>query len=322
MKQIQVSKHGGPEELKLVDAPKPTPGPGQALVKIAASGVNFIDVYFRTGVNKADLPFTPGNEASGIVDSVGTGVTDVKPGDRVAYSMARGSYAEYALVPAVQLVPLPSTVDLNTAAAAMLQGMTAHYLTHTTWPLKPGDRCLVHAAAGGVGALIVQVAKMLGATVYGTVGTDAKAAIAKEAGADETIVYTRDDFAVEVKRLTDGKGLDVIYDSVGASTFLKGLDLLRPRGMMALFGNSSGPVEPINPYILYPKGSLFLTRPSLMHYLLTREELLWRAGDVLAWIGSGKLKLRVEKTYPLADAAEAHRDLEGRKTAGKLLLIP
>ena len=322
MKQIQVSKHGGPEELKLVDAPKPTPGPGQALVKIAASGVNFIDVYFRTGVNKADLPFTPGNEASGIVDSVGTGVTDVKPGDRVAYSMARGSYAEYALVPAVQLVPLPSTVDLNTAAAAMLQGMTAHYLTHTTWPLKPGDQCLVHAAAGGVGALIVQVAKMLGATVYGTVGTDAKAAIAKEAGADETIVYTRDDFAVEVKRLTDGKGLDVIYDSVGASTFLKGLDLLRPRGMMALFGNSSGPVEPINPYILYPKGSLFLTRPSLMHYLLTREELLWRAGDVLAWIGSGKLKLRVEKTYPLADAAEAHRDLEGRKTAGKLLLIP
>ena len=305
-----------------MDAPTPTPGAGQALVKIAASGVNFIDVYFRTGLNKAELPFTPGNEASGVVDSVGAGVTVVKPGDRVAYAMPRGSYAEYALVPADQLVPLPATVDMNTAAAAMLQGMTAHYLTHTTWPLKPGDKCLVHAAAGGAGRLVVQMAKMLGATVYGTAGTDAKAAIAKEAGADEVIVYTRDDFAVEVKRLTGGKGLDVIYDSVGASTFLKGLDLLRPRGMMALFGQSSGPVLPIDPAILNPKGSLFLTRPSLMHYLLTREELLWRAGDVLDWIGSGKLKLRVEKTYPLADAAEAHRDLEGRRTAGKLLLIP
>jgi NADPH2:quinone reductase len=322
MKQIQVSKYGGPEELKLVDASKPAPGAGQALVKIAASGVNYIDVYFRTGLNKADLPFTPGNEASGVVDSVGSGVTVVKPGDRVAYSMARGSYSEYALVPADQLVPLPSAVDMNTAAAALLQGMTAHYLTHTTWPLKPGDKCLVHAAAGGAGALVVQMAKMLGAIVYGTVGTDAKAAIAKEAGADETIIYTRDDFAVEVKRLTGGKGLDVIYDSVGATTFLKGLDLLRPRGMMALFGQSSGPVEPINPAILNPKGSLFLTRPTLMHYLLKREELLWRAGDVLKWIGSGKLKLRIEKTYPLADAAQAHRDLESRKTAGKLLLIP
>jgi NADPH2:quinone reductase len=322
MKQIQVSKYGGPEELKLVDAPKPAPGAGQALIKIAASGVNYIDVYFRTGLNKADLPFTPGNEASGVVDSVGSGVTVVKPGDRVAHSMARGSYSEYALVPADQLVPLPTTVDKNSAAAALLQGMTAHYLTHTTWPLKPGDKCLVHAAAGGAGALVVQMAKMLGAIVYGTVGTDAKAAIAKEAGADETIIYTRDDFAVEVKRLTGGKGLDVIYDSVGATTFLKGLDLLRPRGMMALFGQSSGPVEPINPAILNPKGSLFLTRPTLMHYLLKREELLWRAGDVLKWIGSGKLKLRIEKTYPLADAAQAHRDLESRKTAGKLLLIP
>jgi len=322
MKHIQVSKCGGPEELKLVDAPKPTPGAGQALVKIAASGVNYIDVYFRTGLNKADLPFTPGNEASGVVESVGVGVTEVKAGDRVAYAMTRGSYAEYALVPAVQLVPLPNNVDMNTAAAAMLQGMTAHYLTHSTWPLKPGDKCLIHAAAGGVGALVVQMAKMLGATVYGTAGTDAKAAIAKQAGADEAIVYTRDDFAVEVKRLTGGKGLDVIYDSVGATTFLKGLDLLRPRGMMALFGQSSGPVQPIDPAILNPKGSLFLTRPSLAHYVLTREELLWRAGDVLAWIGAGKLKLRVEKTYALADAAEAHRDLEGRKTAGKLLLIP
>ena len=217
MKQIQVAKVGGPEELKLVDAPKPTPGAGQALVKIAATGVNFIDVYFRSGIYKADLPLTPGNEAAGVVESVGAGVTVVKPGDRVAYSMARGSYSEYALVPAAQLVPLPDSVDMNTAAAAMLQGMTAHYLTHSTLALKPGDKCLIHAAAGGAGALIVQMAKMLGATVYGTVGTDAKAAIAKEAGADEIIVYTRDDFVAEVKRLTGGKGVDVIYDSVGAT---------------------------------------------------------------------------------------------------------
>jgi NADPH2:quinone reductase len=322
MKHIQVSKVGGPEELKLAESPKPAPASGQALVKIAASGVNFIDVYFRTGLNKADLPFTPGSEASGTVDSVGPGVTVVKPGDRVAYAMARGSYAEYALVPADQLVPLPKEVDFNTAAAALLQGMTAHYLTHSTFPLKPGDKCLVHAAAGGAGRLVVQMAKMLGATVYGTVGTDAKAVVAKEAGADETIVYTRDDFAVEVKRLTGGKGLDVIYDSVGASTFLKGLDLLRPRGMMALFGNSSGKVDPIDPAILNPKGSLFLTRPSLAHYVLTREELLWRAGDVFSWIGSGKLNILIEKTYALNDAAESHRDLEGRKTTGKLLLIP
>ena len=322
MKHIQVSKHGGAEELKLVESPTPAPGAGQALVRIAASGVNFIDVYFRTGLYKADLPFTPGNEASGIVESVGAGVTDLKPGDRVAYAMQRGSYAEYAVVPASQLVPLPDSVDFNTAAAAMLQGMTAHYLTHSTFPLKPGDRVLVHAAAGGAGRLIVQMAKMLGATVYGTAGSEAKAALAKEAGADEVIIYTRDDFAAKVKEFTKGKGLDVIYDSVGASTFLKGLDLLRPRGTMALFGQSSGPVDPIDPGILNPKGSLFLTRPSLAHHCLTREELLWRAQDVLGWIGSGKLKLRIDKTYPLANAADAHRDLEGRKTAGKLLLIP
>jgi NADPH:quinone reductase len=322
MKHIQVTKFGGPEELKLAESPKPTPAAGQALVRIAASGVNYIDVYFRTGLNKADLPLTPGSEASGIVDSVGPGVAAVKPGDRVGYAMARGSYAEYALVPADQLVPLPDKVDFNTAAAALLQGMTAHYLTHSTYPLKPGDKCLVHAAAGGAGRLVVQMAKMLGATVYGTVGTDAKAAIAREAGADEAIVYTRDDFAVEVKRLTGGKGLDVIYDSVGATTLLKGLDLLRPRGMMALFGNSSGKVDPIDPAILNPKGSLFLTRPTLAHYVLTREELLWRSGDVLSWIGAGKLKLLIDKTYALSDAAEAHRDLEGRKTVGKLLIVP
>ena len=326
MKHIQISNIGGPDVLKLVDSPKPSPGPGQALVKIAASGVNFIDVYFRNGHYKADLPFTPGQEASGVVESLGPDVTpnviNVKPGDRVAYAMQRGSYAEYAVVPAAVLVKLPGSVDFEHAASAMLQGMTAHYLTHSTCPLKPGDKALVHAAAGGTGRLIVQMAKMLGATVYGTAGNDEKAAIAKSAGADEVIVYTREDFVSEVKRFTGGKGIDVVYDSVGASTFLKGLDIIRPRGMMALFGQSSGPVQPIDPNILNPKGSLFLTRPSLAHHCLTREELLWRAGDVLAWIGSGKLELRIDKKYPLADAAQAHRDLEGRKTAGKLLLIP
>jgi NADPH:quinone reductase len=322
MKHIQISNTGGPDVMKLVDSPKPSPGPGQALVKIAASGVNFIDVYFRNGHYKADLPFTLGSEASGVVESVGANVTLPKPGDRVAYAMQRGSYAEYALVSAAQLVPLPDGVDLKTAAAAMLQGMTAHYLTHSTFPLKPGDKALVHAAAGGTGRLIVQMAKMLGATVYGTAGNDEKAAIARAAGADEVIVYTREDFVSEVKRFTSDKGVDVIYDSVGASTFLKGLDIIRPRGMMALFGQSSGPVQPIDPNILNPKGSLFLTRPSLAHHCLTREELLWRSGDVLGWIGAGKLQLRIDKTYPLADAAQAHRDLEGRTTAGKLLLIP
>lgn len=322
MKQIQISQYGGPEVMKLVDVPKPSPGPGQALVKVAASGVNFIDVYFRSGHYKADLPFTVGSEASGTVEAVGPNVTEVKPGDRVAYAMTRGSYSEYTLVAAAQLVTLPDHVDLKTAAAAMLQGMTAHYLTHSTFPLKAGDKALVHAAAGGAGLLIVQMAKMLGATVYGTAGTDAKAAIAKEAGADEAIVYTREDFAAEVKRFTDGKGVDVIYDSVGATTFLKGLDIIRPRGMMALFGQSSGPVQPIDPNILNPKGSLFLTRPSLAHYVLTREELLWRAGDVFKWIDSGKLKLKIDKTYALGDAADAHRDLEARRTSGKLLLIP
>jgi NADPH2:quinone reductase len=322
MKIIQVAKHGGPEELKLVDAPVPKPGPGEALVKIAASGVNFIDVYFRIGLYKADLPFTPGNEGAGTVEAVGPDVTEVAPGDRVAYAMHRGSCAEYAVVPTRVLVKLPDGVDLNTAAAAMLQGMTAHYLTHSTWPLKNGDKCLIHAAAGGAGRLLVQMAKMRGATVYGTAGTDEKAALAKEAGADEVIVYTKQDFVGEVKRFTGGKGVDVVYDSVGHSTFLKGLDVIRPRGLMALFGQSSGAVAPFDPSILNQKGSLFLTRPSLATHCLTREELLWRAGDVLNWIASGKLKLRIDGTYKLADAGQAHQDLEGRKTAGKLLLIP
>jgi NADPH2:quinone reductase len=324
MKLIQIDQTGGPEVLKLADAAVPVPAAGQALVRVAAAGVNFIDVYFRTGLYKAELPFTPGSEAAGVVEAVGpgSGPDAVQPGDRVAYAMVRGAYAEYALVPVAQLVKLPDAVDFTTAAAAMLQGMTAHYLTHSTFPLKQGDIALVHAAAGGAGGLIVQMAKLLGATVIGTAGTDAKADIARAAGADEVIVYTREDFVTEVKRITQGRGVDVIYDSVGASTFLKGLDALRPRGMMVLFGQSSGAVPPFDPGILNTKGSLFLTRPSLAHYAATREELLWRAGDVLKWIAEGKLKLRIDRTYPLAHAADAHRDLEGRKTAGKLILLP
>jgi NADPH2:quinone reductase len=320
MKIIQIAETGGPDVMKLADAPVPTPGPGQALIRVAASGVNFIDVYFRIGLYKADLPFTPGNEAAGTVEAVGNGVTDLQPGDRVAYAMHRGSYAEYTVVPAHQLVKLPRAVDFNTAAAAMLQGMTAHYLTHSSFPLKQGDKCLIHAAAGGAGRLVVQMAKMRGATVYGTAGSDEKAEIARSAGADEVIVYTREDFVAQVKKFTDGKGVDVVYDSVGQSTFLKGLDIIRPRGMMVLFGQSSGAVPPFDPSILNVKGSLFLQRPSLAHHCLTREELLWRSGDVLGWIAAGKLQLRIEKSYPLADAPQAHRDLEGRKTAGKLLL--
>jgi NADPH2:quinone reductase len=322
MKLIQISKFGGPEELKLVDGPIPTPGPKEALVKLGAIGVNYIDTYFRTGLYKADLPLTPGNEAAGVVESVGAEVTEVKPGDRVGYGMYRGSYTQYAVVPAASLVPLPPNVDFETAAAALLQGMTAHYLTHSTFPLKKGDKTLIHAAAGGAGRLTVQMAKMLGATVYGTAGTDAKAAIAKQAGADEVIVYTRDDFAAEVRKFTGGKGIDVVYDSVGATTFMKGLDILRPRGMMVLFGQSSGPVPPLDLNILNPKGALFVTRPSLGFYCATRDELLWRAGDVLRWIGEGKVTLRIEKKYPLADAPQSHRDLESRGMAGKLLLIP
>ena len=322
MKAIQLNQVGGPEKLQLAELAMPVPGPGQALVKIAASGVNFIDIYFRTGLYKADLPLVPGSEAAGVVEAVGPGVSEVAPGDRVAYAMVRGSYAEYAVAPAAQLVKIPDGVDFQTAAAAMLQGMTAHYLTHSTFPLKKGDVCLVHAAAGGAGRLTVQLARMLGARVFGTVSTPEKAAIAREAGADEVILYTSQDFEAEVKRLTGGRGVDVVYDSVGAATFLKGLNCLRPRGLMALFGQSSGPVAAFDPGILNAKGSLFLTRPSLAHHCLTREELMWRAGDVLRWIGTGELKLRIERTYPLAGAAEAHRDLEGRKTAGKLLLLP
>jgi NADPH2:quinone reductase len=320
MKAIRVFEPGGPEALQLTDVPTPVAGPGQALVRIAVSGVNFIDVYFRTGHYKAERPIALGNEAAGTVEAIGEGVTEVAVGDRVAYAMARGAYAEYAVVPAAMLVKLPETVGFEAAAASMLQGMTAHYLTHSTYPLKRGDTCLVHAAAGGAGGLVVQMAKMKGARVFGTVSTARKAEIAREQGADETILYTEQDFEAEVKRLTGGRGVDVVYDSVGKTTFEKSLGSLRPRGLLALFGQSSGPVPPVDLGILNPKGSLYVTRPGLGHYVATRDELLWRASDVLNWIGSGSLKLRIDRTYPLAEAAQAHRDLEGRHTAGKLLL--
>jgi NADPH2:quinone reductase len=321
MKAIQIAETGGPEKMQLVDIPQPQPGPKDALVKIAASGVNFIDVYHRIGLYKVDLPAVLGMEAAGVVEAVGKEVTEVRPGDRVAYAMSRGSYAEYAVVPAWQLVKIPDGIGLNSAAAAMLQGMTAHYLTHSTFHLKSGDTCLVHAAAGGTGRLIVQMAKMLGARVLGTTSTEAKAELARQAGIDEIIFYTRQDFEAEVKRLTSGRGVDVVYDSVGAPTYLQGLNCLRPRGMMVLFGQSGGKVPPIDPTTLNTKGSLFLTRPTLFHHCANREELLWRAGDVLQWIASDKLKLAIDRTYPLAQAAQAHRDLESRATAGKVLLI-
>lgn len=320
MKAIQVFEPGGPEQLQLVDAPIPVPGPNQALVRIAASGVNFIDIYFRTGLYKAEPPVAIGSEAAGTVEAVGAAVSEVAPSDRVAYAMTRGSYAEYAVVPASQLVKIPDGIDLDSAAAVMLQGMTAHYLTHSTFPLTSGQTCLVHAAAGGAGRLIAQMAKLRGARVLGTVSTEEKAAVAAKAGVDQPIIYTAVDFEAEVKRLTANAGVDVVYDSVGRTTFDKSLACLRPRGTLALFGQSSGPVPPIDAQILNTRGSLFLTRPSLAHHLLTREELLWRAGDIFTAMERGQLVLKVDQVFPLAGAAESHRALESRATTGKLLL--
>jgi NADPH2:quinone reductase len=322
MNAIRVHKTGAAEALVLDEVPVPEPKPGEARVKMEAIGVNFIDIYHRTGLYPLPSPFTIGMEGAGVVDAIGDGVTEVKKGDRVAYCMVVGSYAQYAVVPAWKLAPIPAGVDTKSAAALMLQGMTAHYLTHSTYALKKGETALVHAAAGGVGLLLVQVAKNLGATVLGTVSTEAKAALAREAGADHAILYTQTDFADEVRKLTEGRGVHVVYDSVGQSTFNKSLECLRPRGYMALFGQSSGPVPAFDPAVLVAKGSLFLTRPSLIHYTLTRDELLQRATDLFAWTASGKLKVRIEKTLPLSEAAEAHRLLEERKTTGKVLLLP
>jgi NADPH2:quinone reductase len=323
MKAIRVHATGGPEALRYEDVADPTPKAGEALVRVEAVGVNFIEVYFRTGVYKpAAYPFTPGGEAAGVVEAVGSGVTEVSPGDRVATVNAQGAYAERALVAAARLVRIPDGVTARQACAAMLQGMTAHYLATSTRPLGPGDTCLVHAAAGGVGLLLCAIAKKRGARVIGTASTPAKAALARAAGADEVILYTEQDFVAETKRLTGGKGVAAVFDSVGKTTFEKGLDVLVPRGTMALFGQSSGAAAAIDPQILNTKGSIFLTRPSLFAYIASRDELLARAGDVLAWVKDGSLPLRIDRELPLADAAAAHRALEGRGTAGKILLIP
>ena len=322
MKAIQVRQHGGPEVLELVDLPVPHPKSNEALVKIAASGVNYIDVNLRSGAYKAPMPFIAGQEGAGVVTAVGEEVKSLKPGDRVAWSGVLGSYAEYVAAPAEALVPVAANVSDHDAAAAMLQGMTAHYLCYDTYPLKPGDTALVHAAAGGVGLLLVQMAHHLGARVIGTVSSEEKAKLAREAGADEVIPYTKTDFEAETKRLTGGKGVDVVYDSVGKATFDKSLNVLRPRGTLVHYGSSSGPVPPIDPNVLAQKGSLFLARTTLAHFTATREELLARSGAVFGMIASGKLKLRIAHTYPLAEAQQAHRDLEGRKTTGKLLLLP
>jgi NADPH2:quinone reductase len=322
MKAVRVHQYGGPEVLKSDQIPVPEPKAGEARVKIEAIGVNYIDIYQRTGLYQLPLPFTLGREAAGIVDAVGPDVTDVKAGERVAYAMEPGAYAEYAVVPAWKLVPLPAKLDSRSAAATMLQGMTAHYLTHSTYPLKQGDTALVHAAAGGVGLLLIQIAKQLGARVLGTVSTEEKAQLAREAGADEVILYSGVDFAVEVKRLTQGAGVHVVYDSVGQTTFEKSLDCLRPRGYLALFGQSSGPVPDFDLGKLAAKGSLFVTRPTLLHYMSDRHELLERANDLFNWIAAGQLKLRIDKSFSLSEVAEAHRQLEGRKTTGKVLLMP
>ncbi len=322
MKAVRVHQNGGPEVLRYEEIPVPEPGAGEARVKIEAIGLNYIDIYQRTGLYPLKVPFTLGMEGAGIVDAVGTNVVEVKKGDRVAYSMHLGSYAEYAVVPAWKLVPLPRRLDSRSAAAVMLQGMTAHYLTRSTYPLKKGETALVHAAAGGVGLLLIQVAKRSGAKVFGTVSTEEKAKLAREAGADEVILYTQTDFLTEVKRLTNGAGVHVVYDSVGKDTFEKSLDCLRPRGYLVLFGNSSGPVPPFDLGKLAAKGSLFVTRPTLIHYASNREELLQRSGDLFKWIANGELELRIDKSFALKDAAEAHRQLEARKTTGKVLLIP
>jgi NADPH2:quinone reductase len=322
MKAIQITQTGGPEALQLVDLPIPQPKANEAVVKIVAAGVNFIDIYLREGRYPAKVPFVLGQEAAGVVTAVGPEVKSFKPGDRVAWTGVLGSYAEYATVPADRLVPVPPGVSECDAAAAMLQGMTAHYLCHDTYPLKRGETALVHAAAGGVGLLLVQMAHYIGARVIGTVSTEEKAKLARQAGADEIILYVQADFEAETKRLTGGEGVNVVYDGVGKTTFDKGLNVLRPRGYMVLFGGSSGPVPPLDLIVLSQKGSLFVTRPTLVHYTATREELESRASAVFGMIAQGKLNLRIEHTYRLADAQQAHRDLEGRKTTGKLLLLP
>ena len=322
MKAVRIHQTGGPEVLQLEDIAEPRPGPGEVLVRLEAIGLNFIEVYQRTGLYRSALPFIPGGEAAGRILAVGDGVTTVAPGDRVASTNFMGAYAEVARVPVGRLVPIPDAIDTRVAAAALLQGMTAHYLAVSTYPLTSGSWCLVHAAAGGVGLLLCQIAKARGATVIGTVSTPEKAALAAKAGADHIVLYTRQDFVAETRRLTDGRGVSVVYDSVGRTTFEGSLDCLSPRGVLVLFGQSSGPVAPVDPQVLNSKGSLFLTRPTLGHYVASRDELLSRAKDLFDWIQEGKLEVRIDRTYPLAEADAAHRALEGRETTGKVLLIP
>ena len=320
MNAVYIEQVGGPEALVLGDRPTASPAAGEVLVKVAYSGVNFIDTYHRVGLYKIPLPAILGSEGAGQVESVGAGVTEFKAGDRVAWALVRGSYAEYQIVPAAQLVTVPDVVGLDVAAAAMLQGMTAHYLTHSTFPLKPGDTALVHAAAGGTGRLIVQMATSIGARVIATAGTEEKAAIAIGDGASDAILYNSQDFVAEVKRLTDRHGVEVVYDGVGQATFLKGLDCLKLRGTMVTFGQASGAVAPIDPLLLSARGSLYLTRPTLATYVANRADLEWRSRDLFTWIAAGRLKVSIDKTYPMAAVAEAHRALEGRKTTGKLLI--
>lgn len=322
MKAIRVHQFGDASVLQYEDAPLPEAKSGEVRVRLAAAGLNFIDIYHRTGAYSLSTPFTPGMEGAGTVDATGPNVTDLQIGDRVAWPLQMGACADYAVVPAGRVVAVPSNVDLKTAAAAMLQGMTAHYYSTSTFPLRDGDKTLIHAAAGGVGQLLVQMAKLRGAWVVGTVSTPEKAQLAKQAGADEVILYSEQDFESEVKRLTDGRGVDVVYDSVGKTTFDKSLNCLRPRGMMVLCGQASGAVPPMDPQVLNQKGALYLTRPTLGPYIATREELVQRADDIFAWIAAGKLKVHVDKTYPLAQAADAHRYMEERQTKGKVLLIP
>jgi NADPH:quinone reductase len=322
MKAIRVHEPGGPEALRLDELPEPRPGAGEALVAIEAAGLNFIDVYFRKGLYQAALPLTLGLEGAGTVVAVGSAVEDVRVGDRVAYTSVPGAYAQYVVAPSSRLVVLPAGISTKQGAAAMLQGTTAHYLATACWPLRSGDACLVHAAAGGVGLLLCQIAKLRGARVLATVSSAEKAVLARRAGADEVILYSEQDFEAEVKRLTEGRGVQVVYDGVGRTTFEKGLRCIAPRGLMVLYGQASGPVAPLDPQELSARGSLFLTRPTLAHYMLTRADLVARANDVFGWIRDGQLTLRVDREYALADAAQAHRALEGRETAGKVLLIP
>lgn len=320
MRAIRVHEYGGPDVLHLEEIDMPEPGWGEARVMLKAAGVNFVDIYQRSGQYKMNLPYTPGREGGGIVDAVGPNVTDVAPGDYVVFAMHLGAYADYAIVPAWMLAPVPPGIDMMSATAAVLQGMTAHYLTHDTYPIKPGDTVLIHAAAGGTGLLLVQMAKMRGARVIGTASTEEKEQLARQAGADEIVRYAEQDFEAEVKRLTGGRGVDAVYDSVGRDTFLKSLNCLRPHGYLVLFGQSSGAVAPFDPQMLNHAGSVYLIRPSLHHYIRDRKEILRRTSDVYTWLGDGRLTVRIDKTFPLEDAADAHRYLEERQSKGKVLL--